>query len=50
MGVAIRPRNLPGIPQLENRDFFKLSLMTLAISIGDVDMQSKGVIPSIGSK
>ena len=35
-GVAIMPRNLPGIPQWDTHDFFKWSLITLDTSIGEV--------------
>ena len=50
-GVAIRPRNLPGIPQWDWHDFFKWSLMTFEISIGDVFIESsRGISGLFGKK
>ena len=36
MGVAIKDRNLPGIPQCDRWDFFRWSLIIFDTSIGDV--------------
>ena len=50
IGVAMRPKNLPGIPQYEIQDFLKWSQIIFEISIGDVFIQSTIGISGFGGK